>query len=345
MTFEEALKKYKIPLIIVGILLVFLIGRKIFSGKKKKKKVKKEKTATRRPRRRRRTRLSRSFTKKRGRKGKKKKGKGKDEKKKRPRLTIDTVGDIVNKEVILARRKGVSDEDYPYTYEFNPFVDWLVRLEQMRDTDGDGVPDYKDNDDDDDGFTDEEELAAGFDPKDFRSHPKRRKTKPKSPQNILSQKQSEIKSTSIKPVITKSETKPSQTSKKIGFEQVDIEYKGLFGIVNSQDKIAIIAKKTETGQEIVLKRPGEMIEGTPYEVKDADEFKLKLIDLDTGKEKIIFVKVEETSSKRSGESSKKRRGKTATKKSKVSRSKKKTSTKRAKKKGKTLRFKVKSKKK
>lgn len=39
------------------------------------------------------------------------------------------------------------------------------------DTDGDGVPDEFDNDDDNDGFTDEEEIEAGTDPKDPYSHP------------------------------------------------------------------------------------------------------------------------------------------------------------------------------
>ena len=41
----------------------------------------------------------------------------------------------------------------------------------QRDTDGDGIPDVTDEDDDNDGFTDEEEKEAGTDPKDPNSKP------------------------------------------------------------------------------------------------------------------------------------------------------------------------------
>ncbi|ONK25675.1 hypothetical protein BVE84_10035, partial [Streptococcus azizii] len=41
----------------------------------------------------------------------------------------------------------------------------------QRDTDGDGIPDLTDPDDDNDGFTDEEEKTAGTDPKDPNSKP------------------------------------------------------------------------------------------------------------------------------------------------------------------------------
>ena len=41
----------------------------------------------------------------------------------------------------------------------------------LRDTDGDGIPDTKDDDDDNDGFTDEQEKEAGTDPKDANSKP------------------------------------------------------------------------------------------------------------------------------------------------------------------------------
>ena len=41
----------------------------------------------------------------------------------------------------------------------------------LRDTDRDGIPDITDTDDDGDGFTDEEELAKGSDPKDPKSTP------------------------------------------------------------------------------------------------------------------------------------------------------------------------------
>ncbi|MCT1443544.1 hypothetical protein M3G05_12730, partial [Corynebacterium glucuronolyticum] len=41
----------------------------------------------------------------------------------------------------------------------------------LRDTDGDGIPDTKDDDDDNDGFTDEQEKKAGTDPKDANDKP------------------------------------------------------------------------------------------------------------------------------------------------------------------------------
>lgn len=40
----------------------------------------------------------------------------------------------------------------------------------QRDTDGEGDPDVTDPDDDNDGFTDEEEIDAGTDPKDSNSY-------------------------------------------------------------------------------------------------------------------------------------------------------------------------------
>ncbi|MCZ0726061.1 putative Ig domain-containing protein [Aerococcus kribbianus] len=46
-----------------------------------------------------------------------------------------------------------------------------VNITVQRDTDGDGKPDVTDTDDDGDGFTDEEEIAAGTDPKDENSMP------------------------------------------------------------------------------------------------------------------------------------------------------------------------------
>ena len=41
----------------------------------------------------------------------------------------------------------------------------------QRDTDGDGNPDVTDTDDDNDGYTDAEEVANGTDPKDANSKP------------------------------------------------------------------------------------------------------------------------------------------------------------------------------
>jgi len=46
------------------------------------------------------------------------------------------------------------------------------------DTDGDGIPDEIDLDDDNDGYTDEEEIAAGTNPKDPISHPSESGTDP-----------------------------------------------------------------------------------------------------------------------------------------------------------------------
>ncbi|MBF0781099.1 MULTISPECIES: Rib/alpha-like domain-containing protein, partial [unclassified Granulicatella] len=46
-----------------------------------------------------------------------------------------------------------------------------VPVTVQRDTDGDGIPDVTDPDDDNDGFTDEEEKAKGTDPKDPNSKP------------------------------------------------------------------------------------------------------------------------------------------------------------------------------
>ena len=47
----------------------------------------------------------------------------------------------------------------------------VVNVVVQRDTDGDGTPDIKDNDDDNDGVTDQEELDKGSDPKDPNSIP------------------------------------------------------------------------------------------------------------------------------------------------------------------------------
>ncbi len=49
--------------------------------------------------------------------------------------------------------------------------DVVVNVTVQRDTDGDGIPDVTDPDDDNDGFTDEDEKKAGTDPKDPNSKP------------------------------------------------------------------------------------------------------------------------------------------------------------------------------
>ncbi len=49
--------------------------------------------------------------------------------------------------------------------------DVVVKVTVLRDTDGDGIPDVTDPDDDNDGFTDEDEKKAGTDPKDPNSKP------------------------------------------------------------------------------------------------------------------------------------------------------------------------------
>lgn len=54
------------------------------------------------------------------------------------------------------------------------------KITVMRDTDGDGLPDISDADDDNDGYTDEEEIREKTDPKDPASHP----TKKPSPVSL-----------------------------------------------------------------------------------------------------------------------------------------------------------------
>ncbi len=57
--------------------------------------------------------------------------------------------------------------------------DVVVNVTVQRDTDGDGIPDVTDPDDDNDGFTDEDEKKAGTDPKDPNSKPEN--AKPEAP--------------------------------------------------------------------------------------------------------------------------------------------------------------------
>lgn len=57
-----------------------------------------------------------------------------------------------------------------------PDVEKEISIKVLRDTDKDGDPDITDPDDDNDGYTDEEEKKAGTDPKDPNSHPGEKNT-------------------------------------------------------------------------------------------------------------------------------------------------------------------------
>ncbi len=63
--------------------------------------------------------------------------------------------------------------------------DVVVKVTVQRDTDGDGIPDVTDPDDDNDGFTDEDEKKAGTDPKDPNSKPAALDVEVKKPSPVI----------------------------------------------------------------------------------------------------------------------------------------------------------------
>ncbi len=63
--------------------------------------------------------------------------------------------------------------------------DVVVKVTVLRDTDGDGIPDVTDPDDDNDGFTDEDEKKAGTDPKDPNSKPAALDVEVKKPSPVI----------------------------------------------------------------------------------------------------------------------------------------------------------------
>ncbi len=63
--------------------------------------------------------------------------------------------------------------------------DVVVKVTVLRDTDGDGIPDVTDPDDDNDGFTDEDEKKEGTDPKDPNSKPAALDVEVKKPSPVI----------------------------------------------------------------------------------------------------------------------------------------------------------------
>jgi len=93
---------------------------------------------------------------------------------------IDKEGNYWSKANLTDKNEdGIGDS--AYGLDDHPLMDPLVfesgRLEDY-DTDRDGLKDYRDPDDDNDGFSDIEERQSGYDPKDKNDHP------PKDPYSI-----------------------------------------------------------------------------------------------------------------------------------------------------------------
>ncbi|MEY8559735.1 putative Ig domain-containing protein [Jeotgalicoccus halotolerans] len=76
-----------------------------------------------------------------------------------------------------------------------------VVISVQRDTDGDGDPDVTDPDDDNDGFTDEQEIAAGTDPKDSNYYPES-EDNDSDAGTIINQDDNHIDSPAVNPVGT-----------------------------------------------------------------------------------------------------------------------------------------------
>ena len=75
-----------------------------------------------------------------------------------------------------------------------------IEITVQRDTDGDGIPDVTDTDDDNDGYTDVEENAKGSDPKNSNSRPAAIIT-PVEPVSISNQTQTVVDKTPISPIL------------------------------------------------------------------------------------------------------------------------------------------------
>ncbi len=294
----DFLKKNKPVAIGIGIVLIILVvflvrGR---GGKKEAGEDEQKQTTGRRGRRGRRgstsskpaTTSKKAAPKKSSRTKKGAKGK-KDPKKAAPkinlRLTINDIPQINNKELIVAREKGELIRNYDYTFQYNPYEDWEVRI-YLSDTDGDGIPDKEDSDIDDDGYTNEQEIAAGTDPYDYRSHPVVAVEDSKIEKTTEEEKKVEISDEEKRRL---SEEKKEEEAKKRWDTIVkNYNYKGTMGMKNS--RLAIF--KDSTSGDVLLRRINEEIPGTNYKVSGIKNNSVVLLDTESGKEKELFSKTE-----------------------------------------------------
>ncbi|WP_300786123.1 putative Ig domain-containing protein, partial [Streptococcus sp. 19428wC2_LYSM12] len=92
-------------------------------------------------------------------------------------LTYDpATGKITGTPTVTDWGKDEEERDFPVKVVVkdaagNPVAEKDITIKVQRDTDSDGIPDVTDSDDDNDGYTDEQEKAAGTDSKDPNSKP------------------------------------------------------------------------------------------------------------------------------------------------------------------------------
>ena len=297
----DFLKKNKALAIGIGVallLIIILLSR----GKKTTKASSSEKTASSSRTSRRRYRGSRrrgrsslrkktsrrsSRSSRRGRRGRSKSKKEPAKAKKKVKkinynLTIADIPSVNNKELIEKRIKGELIKSYDYTYLYNPYEDWLERI-YMQDTDGDGIPDNKDPDIDDDGFSNEEEIKAGTDPYDYRSHPKVKKKKTEeNKKEVKAEKKKEEKKLTPE---ERKQLKLKEEEKKWNAIVKNYSYKGTFGL--KYQRIAIF--KDANSGEVILRKKGDTIPGTKMLIYDVTDKSVVLKNMETGNKKEIFA--------------------------------------------------------
>ncbi len=284
----DFLKKNKPVAIGIGIILIILVVF-LVRGKNDKSAKGDEKVVATGRRGRRGSSTKKPATKKKKVKSRKKNKGKKVAGKKAPRinlkLTIKDIPQINNKELIVAREKGELIGNFDYTFKYNPYEDWEVRI-YLSDTDGDGIPDKEDPDIDDDGYSNEQEKLAGTDPYNYRSHP----VESEEDEKIENAEQNDSK------IEMSDEEKRKLTEEKAEEDEGErwntvvknYNYKGTMGMKNT--RLAIF--KDSTTEDVLLRRINEEIPDTKYKVVKIKTNSVVLLDTKSGKEKELFSKTE-----------------------------------------------------
>ncbi|PKK90499.1 MAG: hypothetical protein CVV64_09040 [Candidatus Wallbacteria bacterium HGW-Wallbacteria-1] len=184
----------------------------------------------------------------------------------------------------------LKSKDYTYKFKYNIFRDFTTRKKEKFDYDKDGIPDIYDLDDDNDGFSDAEEIAQNFDPLNKFHHPERNTiTGPGGGNGLMPTAPSEGGEPGVGAAPTASSAGKSSSSGSAGDaavgEGTGVYFRGLFGVRSA--KIAALKVVKDKRETMLLCREGETFKG----VQAGKEYLMEEINLSRE-----FIRVKEITS-------------------------------------------------